>query len=221
MTRRIIDLTFTIHEGMQTFPVHWQPAVEITQLGRHGQEDRETRKIVIGTHTGTHMDAPSHFIPGGETVENIPLDQLIGPATILDFTWAEEKQELGIDDLKKAIGDSPMERLVFRFDWSDHYGTLKYYQEHPFISEDAAQWLVDRGCRVVAMDSPQLDAPYNGRGSGNDSPCHKILLGNGCVKVEYLTNLKEIGQKEIELVVAPLKIAEGDGAPVRCFAIED
>lgn len=69
MSRNIIDLTFPIHEGMTTFPVHWHPIVEISVLGRHGIENRETRKVLLGTHTGTHMDAPRHFIPDGMTVD--------------------------------------------------------------------------------------------------------------------------------------------------------
>ena len=86
MTRRIIDLTYPIHEGMTTFPAHWHPVVEITVLGRHGIENRETRKLILGTHTGTHCDAPRHFVPGGKTVDLLPLDIFIGPAFVMDFS---------------------------------------------------------------------------------------------------------------------------------------
>ena len=79
MKRRIVDLTYPIHEGMTTYPTHWHPVVEVTQLGRHGIENRETRKLVLGTHTGTHMDAPLHFIPGGNTIENLDLQKCVGP----------------------------------------------------------------------------------------------------------------------------------------------
>lgn len=69
MPRRIVGLTFPIHEGMTTFPAHWHPFVEVSVMGRHGIENRETRKVVMGTHTGTHCDAPCHFVPGGKTVD--------------------------------------------------------------------------------------------------------------------------------------------------------
>ena len=62
---KITDLSLTLEEGMMTFPTHWHPVVEITILGRHGVEGRETRKLVLGTHVGTHADAPLHFIPKG------------------------------------------------------------------------------------------------------------------------------------------------------------
>ena len=93
---RIIDLTFPIHEGMTTFPAPWHPFVEITQLGRHGLEGRETRKIVIGSHTGTHCDAPRHFIPGGATIDEIPLDVFIGPAVVCDLSGAPASQAITV-----------------------------------------------------------------------------------------------------------------------------
>ena len=220
MAGRKVDLTFPIHEGMTTFPRHWHPVVEISQLGRHGIEDRETRKIVMGTHTGTHCDAPLHFVPGGQTVDKFSLDTLIGPAFVVDFTDSQPFQEMGVSDFDRQLGSRRPERIVMRFDWSEHWGKMKYYTDHPFISEAASQWLVDCGVRLLAMDTPMPDNPKNGWGSEVDSPNHKILLGNGVIIVEYLCNLRELRQREIELIVLPLKIQGGDGAPVRCVAIE-
>src|SRR5262249_15569778 len=221
MATRKIDLTFPIHEGMQTFPTHWHPFVEITQLGRHGIENRETRKLVLGTHTGTHVDAPRHFIPNGATIDEVPLEQLTGRATVLNLSNAKCFREISANDIATAAADRPLDRVVLRFDWSDQIGTMAYYSDHPFLSEAAAQWLVDRGCRLLAMDTPMPDDPRNGRGCVKDSPNHKILLGNGVILVEYLTNLRAITRSDIMLVVAPLKIECGDGSPARVFAIED
>ena len=83
---KITDLSLTLEEGMMTFPTHWHPVVEITILGRHGVEGRETRKLVLGTHVGTHADAPLHFIPQGKGIDQVPLDVLVGPARVLNFT---------------------------------------------------------------------------------------------------------------------------------------
>ena len=221
MSRRIVDLTLTIEEGMTTFPVHWHPFVEITMLGRHGMENRETRKLVLGTHTGTHIDAPRHFVRDGETIENIPLDPMVGPAAVLDFHDAPDHHEVDLKQLQAAIGDRPLERLLLRFDWDRHLRTNAYYSNHPFLSEEACEWLVARGCRMIAMDTPMPDNPVNGRGTPKDSPNHVILLGAGVLIVEYLCNLRSLTQEVVELVVAPLKIHEGDGAPARVFAIEE
>jgi kynurenine formamidase len=205
---------------MTTFPRHWHPVVEVTQLGRHGIENRETRKLVLGTHTGTHCDAPRHFIPGGGTIDAVPLDTLIGPAFVVNFSSATKNQEMQVADFEKQLGSRKPERVVMRFDWSRQWGTMAYYTDHAFISADAAQWLVARGVKLLAMDTPMPDNPQNGFGDAVDSPNHKILLGNGVVLVEYLTNLDQLQQQEIELVVLPLKVVGGDGAPARVVAIE-
>ena len=220
MARRLVDLTYPIHEGMTTFMTHWHPVVEITQLGRHGIENRETRKLVLGTHTGTHCDAPSHFIPGGQTVDAIPLDTLVGPASVVDFTDSQPGRELEVADFERELGDPRPERVLMRFDWSDNWGTMAYYTDHPFISQDAARWLVERGVRLLGMDTPMPDDPKNGWRSELDSPVHKILLGNGVILIEYLCNLRELRSREVEFVALPLKVLDGDGAPARCVAIE-
>lgn len=219
MTRRVVDLTYDIHEGMTTFPVHWHPPVEITQLGRHGIENRETRKITLGTHTGTHCDAPRHFIVGGQTIDQIDPDLWIGPALLLDFSEADESHEITVADLERGIGERRPERLVLRFDWSRYWGTSKFYQDHPYLGTSAAHWLVGRGVRLLGMDTPMPDNPADGASSPNDSPIHKILLGQGVVLVEYLCNLSGVPNPEFELVVCPLKILDGDGAPARCLAV--
>src|SRR4051794_2495876 len=123
---RKVDLTFPIHEGMTTFPTHWHPFVEITQLGRHGIENRETRKIVIGTHTGTHCDAPLHFIPGGQTIDAVPLDTLIGQARVVDLTDFKAFQEVGVEAFERQLGSGDCARVVMRFDWSEQWGNLAY-----------------------------------------------------------------------------------------------
>lgn len=219
--KRYVDLSMMIHEGMQSFPAHWHPYVEITQMGRHGIENRETRKMVLGTHVGTHIDAPRHFIPDGRTVEHIPLSQLNGPALLLDFSHLLPRAELDAPELAAAAAGRSVERLVLRFDGDLRLGTTAYYEDQPFLTEAAAQWLVDNGCRVLAMDVAQPDNPKNGRNAPKDGPNHKILLGAETVLVEYLVNLREIDADTFELIVAPLKIRDGDGAPSRVFAIVD
>src|SRR5271168_5192186 len=102
---KIVDLSLPVEEGMMTFPTHWHPVVEVTILGRHGIEGRETRKIVLGTHIGTHADAPRHFIPNGATIDEIPLELLVGPATVVDFTGCRPLQEI-------AAPPDPAHRLV-------------------------------------------------------------------------------------------------------------
>lgn len=217
---KIIDLTMTIQEGMITFPVYWHPFVEITQMGRLEYEKRETRKITLGTHTGTHMDAPRHFVVGGATVDKIPLEQLCGPALKLDFTSLPESHEITKDELIKKLNGRKPTRVIMHYGWDKNVLNNKYYKDHPFLSPEAAQYLVDNGVRLIALDAPMPDNPEHGKGCATDSPIHHIVLGSGCVLVEYLVNVGEISKEEVELFVLPLKIKDGDGSPVRCIAIE-
>ncbi|MCW1408783.1 cyclase family protein [Rhizobium sp. 1AS11] len=215
----IIDLTMTLREGIMTFPVHWHPVVEITQLGRFEVEGRETRKITLGTHTGTHVDAPRHFVPKGTTIENTDLDIYYGPARVMDFTHLPDKTEITREMLVERIGGDFPSRILFRYDWERRLDSLRYYTDHPYLSEEACEWIVENGIRLVGFDAPMPDDPRNGRGSDRDSPNHTILLGAGVAILEYLVNLSQIPTKDFILSALPLKIEEGDGAPVRAIAI--
>lgn len=216
----LIDLTFPIRKAMQTFNSHWHSVVEITQLGRHGIENRETRKITMGTHTGTHIDAPRHFIPNGKTVDQIPLTQLNGKASVVDLTDLPEHYELDLNEFKKRIAGMDCQRLILRFDWHHRFGSNAFYVDHAFLSEAVCEWLVSQKCLLLALDTPQPDNPKHGFGCKKDAPNHKILLESNIVLVEYLNNTDKLLSKTVNLTVAPLLVEEGDGAPARCWATE-
>lgn len=217
MPIKIIDLTQNIEEGMQTYWGYWHPTVEISILGRHGIENRQTQKVSFGTHTGTHIDAPKHFIKEGNTVDLIPLNKLTGKAILLDFTELEDLHEISVVEMENKLNGRSPKRIVLRFDWYRMLMTTEYYTQHPFISQECAQWLVDKGCILIALDSPNPDCPNNNKECDLDSPVHKILLKADVVIVEGLINTHELTQS-FKLYVAPLKITDGDGAPSRCFA---
>lgn len=215
----IIDLTMTLREGLMTFPVHWHPMVEITQLGRFEVEGRESRKLILGTHTGTHVDAPRHFVQNGTTIEHTDPEIYHGPARVLDFTDLPDKTEVTLDMVKDRIGADFPPRILFRYDWDRRLNNLEYYSHHPYLSEPACEWLVSQGVKLVGFDAPMPDDPRNGRGSEKDSPNHTILLGAGVAILEYLVNLSQIPAGDFILSALPLKIDGGDGSPVRAVAI--
>ena len=213
----IIDLTYPLEEGMPTYMAPWHPLVEISQMGRLGLEGRETRKLVLGTHTGTHLDAPRHFLEHGLTIDRVPLGTLVGDVTIVDCAHVARDTAINASDLAK-LAITP--RMIFRFNWFKNWNQLQYYKDWPYFTKAAAQHLVDRGVKLIGLDTPSPDDSRTGPKSAEDSPIHKIFLGAGVILLEYLNNLDMI--KDLEgwtLIALPLKIRDGDGAPARvCLA---
>ncbi len=221
MARRVVDLTLPIRSGMARFPTYWHPDVEVGLLGRIESEGRETRRLVLGTHSGTHCDAPRHFLPGGAGVDALDLATLIGPARVLNLSHRAPGGCVEDEELRAALGGRVPERLALRYDWSLRWESEAYYRDHPYLSRQAARWLVEGGLKLLAMDSPTPDNPADGRNAPEDSPVHKILLGAGVILVEYLDNLAAVGRPEIQLIVLPLKIEGADGSPCRVVALEE
>jgi arylformamidase len=218
---RLVDLSHPLHEGMLTFPGLNHPRTEVTQLARHRVEGRATRRLVLGTHTGTHLDAPLHFIEDGGTIDEVPLSTLVGPAVVADLGPAGPLEEISLDRLRAALGGGLRHpRVLLRFGWSARFGGMDFYTESPFLARDAARWLVDEGALLVGMDVPSPDDPRLGYGSDEDSPNHYTLLGAGVILLEYLNNMEALTAPEVQLVALPLKLRGGDGAPARVIAIE-
>ena len=220
-TSRLVDLSHPLHEGMLTFPGLNHPRTEVTQLARHGVEGRATRRLVLGTHTGTHLDAPLHFIEGGGTIDQVPLSTLVGPAVVADLGPAGPLEEISLARLQAAVGGTLRHpRVLLRFGWSQRFGRMDFYTESPFLAREACTWLVEQGAVLVGMDVPSPDDPRLGYGSGEDSPNHHILLGAGVILLEYLNNLEQLSAPEVFLAALPLRVRGADGAPARVIAIE-
>ncbi len=220
MKNKFIDLTFTVSENMLTFPSYWHPAVKITQLGRLATEGRETREIVIGTHTGTHLDAPRHFISGGNSIDRIPLERCIGSAILIAF-YGKMNEEISLKEIKEKLsGFKRIDKLLLKFGWSRHWGKKQYYKGYPYLSEEACRWLVKKGLKLLGMDTPSPDAPKNNRGSKKDSPNHRYFLKRNVVLLEYLCNLNKLKGPGIFIMALPLKIKGADGSPARVIAYD-
>ena len=207
---RIVDLTMTWPD-VPTYPGHPEPTIHrIASFETHG---KQVSKLEIGTHSGTHIDAPRHYIEGGRTVESIPLEQMCGPALLVNLTGKPRPIYAG--DIERVANGRSVERVLLRYDGDRRLGSMDYYFGQPWLTYDAASWLLGNGCKLVGMDTPMPDGPEDIK----TMPIHKVLLECGVVIAEYLINLDKIGAETFDLIVAPLKIKEGDGAPARCFAI--
>ena len=215
----IVDLTHPIADGMQTFPVPWHPRVMFQTLGRFSVEGRRTTQVTIGTHTGTHVDAPSHFIEGGATITDLALQTFLGPASLIDLSGLEAGTRVTADHLAAATAATPplRPRVFITYDWAKRFGTSSFYRNNPFLTEGAAQWLVDSGVILLGYDTAMPDSPDDDASSDCDSPMHKFFLSRGIPLVEYVANLKGL-PPTFEVSVLPLALVGLDGSPVRCVA---
>jgi arylformamidase len=214
---KIIDLTYDLEKNMITYNAPWHPPFSIEQLARIDKEGRETRKVTFGTHTGTHIDAPRHFIENGGTVEKIPIDKLIGPVKIVDFSHLKEEEPVTLDMIKSI---EITKKIIFKFGWGKKWGDMRFYDKYPFFSKEAAQYLVSKGVELVGHDTPSPDASY--RTSTDDSPVHKIFLQNNVILVEYIANMDRISDYDgWNIVVSPLRLKGADGSPARVFIYKE
>lgn len=215
---RMIDLTYTIDELCMTCGTPWHTNVELKSLGRIKEVGRNTHIIKLGSHTGTHIDAPVHFFDGMDGIDKLPLDKVCGECQVVDFTYikAGEKVELkDVENLKIST------RMIFRFDWFKQWQNACFYVDFPFFSMEAAVFLMKNGLQVIALDTP---SPDTGKciGECGDSPVHKLFLQNEITIIEYLngTDCLDV-RKTYKLIALPLKLRDCDGAPARVVVMED
>lgn len=162
--------------------------------------------VQMGSHTGTHIDAPYHFFKNGRTVDDIPLDLLIGKTKVILI----RNEKVITEKILSGIDLKNVERLLIKTDYSymrDRYG--KFKKNYTYIDIDAAAYIVNQGIKLLGIDAFSIE-----QYGSEDNLCHKILLGAG-VPILELLNLKDVPPGDYELICLPLKIFKGDGAPVR------
>ena len=207
----IYDITLTITPALPVWP--GDPPVRLTQPSHLERGDICTiTRLDMGAHTGTHLDAPAHFIRGGATAESLSLDVLIGPALVVD---ARGRGHVTANVLETLVIPPGVQRLLLHTDNSAIWqrGEMAFVEQFTAIAADGAQWLVDRGIRLVGID-------YLSVGSFDDGiPTHQILLDAGVIAVEGL-NLSAIEPGDYQLICLPIKLGGSDGAPCRAVLIE-
>jgi cyclase family protein len=215
---KIIDLSYTLDESCMTCGTPWHEKVKLVPLGTIETVGRNTHSITLGSHTGTHMDAPLHFLAGADSIDKVNLEKLCGSCKVVDMSYKGKGDIVTLEDVR------PIEittRMLFRFCWFRHWKTDMFYKGFPFFSEDAAKYLVDCGLKVLALDTPSPD-DGNAIGKMDDSPVHKILLKHDVTIIEYLTNTDRLDpNKSYDLFALPLKLRGCDGAPSRVIMVEE
>lgn len=216
---QIYDLTFDVETGMPSCGTSWHQTVAVSPLGTIDTVGRNTQKIILGSHSGTHMDAPYHFMKNGTTMESLDIDLMWGNIKVVDFRTKGRGDIVSLEDVKQI---EVAERLLFAFGWYHHWKTEKYYDGFPYFAVDAVEYLIGQGMKVMALDTPSPDdANAIAITDKEDSPNHKILLENKVLLIEYLNNTDIlIGGKEYEMVSLPLKVKGSDGSPARVLIRE-
>ena len=208
---KIHDISIPISPTMPTYP--GDPTVTIDHVLQIAKGDNaNVSRLSFGNHTGTHLDPPVHFIPGGKTVDQLDLNTLYGPAQVVDMTHVE--RAITARDLERINLPKRAVRILFRTRNSDLWQRPGFQKNFVAFTGDAAEWLVQRGVKLVGIDYLSAEL-YD----ATEPRAHRTLLGAGVIIVEGL-NLQAITPGNYMLACLPIKIQDGDGAPVRAILIE-
>jgi arylformamidase len=211
---KVHDVSLVMRLDMPTWPGEDGPRV--TPLRRIAKGDSANVSIVtFGNHTGTHVDPPVHFIEGAATVDQLPLDALVGPCRVLAF---DGPRHITAEWLDRADVPSTTERILFKTRNSERWREPVRPFDRDFVALDrtAAGWCVERRLKLVGIDYLSIE-PQGPEKEGY--PTHKQLLGAKIVIIEGL-DLKDVRPGDYELACGAIKFEGGDGAPARVFLIE-
>ncbi|MCK4387842.1 MAG: cyclase family protein [Dehalococcoidia bacterium] len=202
-----IDISIPLRDAM----VHWpsDPPVSIKRVKNIEQGDTVNLSLIsMGAHSGTHIDAPIHFLKQGQGVDNIPIDTLVGRARVIEIRDPEsiKPEELVGHRIRRG------ERILFKTRNSSHvWQKDEFVEDFVFVADAAADLLVDSGVRLIGVDYLSVGSFKHG-----GSYAHKTLLSGGIWTIEGL-NLSKLTPGKYDLICLPLRIVAGDGAPARAI----
>lgn len=203
---KLIDISLPIYPSMPVWPGSVKVGITLQQDLEQG--DMVTESILhFSTHTGTHIDAPNHFLPYGREIHEIPLEQMNGPVYVADYS---DRSVITSMDLDRLSLSDHVSRILFKTANSELWanGESRFTTDYVALSADAAQWLVDRHFQLVGIDYLSIQLFHDG------PETHYILLGADVVIVEGL-NLSGVQVGYYELICLPMRLIGTEGAPAR------
>ncbi len=208
----VVDLTRFISGTMPVFPGSEPPRLEESfTIERNGFAEKTFH---LASHTGTHIDAPGHILPGAIRLDGFPAGRFLGPGIVLDAS-AVRGRHVEIGDLE---ADEPRLRrtdfALLHTGWARHWGEAEYFGAYPVLSPEAAQWLAALGLKGFGVDAISADEV-----DSTALPVHRALFAKGMVIIENLASLEPLLGKEFVFSCLPLKIVDADGSPIRAVAI--
>ena len=209
---KVYDLSQRIENGMTYFPGDPEPRLRPAGAAAPWL----VSELSLGSHTGTHIDAPSHFFPGGKTIDQLAVQRFLVTGVVIPVLDHHDDQEIRVEELTEPLRTIPKGGgIIIRTDWSRFWGTDRYTR-HPYLSAEASQAIVQSGAGLVAIDALNVDSTVQ-----ETSHAHQLLLGNDCLIVENLTGLAQLEPRRLyHFSFLPLPLAATDGSPVRAVAWE-
>ena len=211
---KVIDLTLTVSNKIPTFPGSPQP--NFIPWENVKEDGYNLELLFLSSHTGTHMDAPHHFLEKGAKIHEISLKKLVSSAVLIKSRKKSNESitKTDIQKFEKKHGKiTGFSTVIFCTGWQRNLQKDYYFTKNPGLSVSAAKYLASKKISLVGIDSPSIDL-----GTDSKFSVHQIFAKNGMLIVENLANLEKIKSSKFHLVVLPLKLKGATGSPVRAIA---
>jgi len=214
---KVIDLTLTVSNKIPTFPGSPQP--NFIPWENIKDDGYNLELLFLSSHTGTHMDAPHHFLEKGTKIHEISLEKLVSEAVLIKSRKKSNESitKTDIQKFEKKHGKiESFSSVIFYTGWQRNLQKKYYFTKNPGLSVSAAKYLASKKINLVGIDSPSIDV-----GTDSKFSVHQIFAKKGMLIVENLANLDKIKSSKFHLVVLPLKLKNATGSPVRAVAFVD
>ena len=211
---KIIDLTLTVSDKIPTFP--GSPRPNFIPWENVKEDGYNLELLFLSSHTGTHMDAPHHFLEKGAKIHEISLKKLVSEAALIQCRKSSGQSITKADVQKFEKKHGKIENfssVIFLTGWQKNLQKKYYFTKNPGLSVSAAKYLASKKISLVGIDSPSIDL-----GKDSKFSVHQIFAKKGMLIVENLANLDKIKSPKFHLVVLPLKLKNATGSPVRAIA---
>ena len=214
---KVIDLTLTVSEKIPTFPGSPKPHfIEWETIPKDGYN---LELLFLSTHTGTHIDAPFHFVKNGKKIHEIMPERLVNEAVLIRIGKNSNRSisKTDIQNFEQKNGKIENDStVIFYTGWQKNLNKEFYFTENPGLSVSAAKYLVSKKINMVGIDSPSIDL-----GTDSKFSVHHVLAKNNILIVENLANLGKIKSNNFHLITSPLKLKNATGSPIRAFGFVD
>ena len=214
---KVIDLTLTVSEKIPTFP--GSPKPHFIEWEGLGDVYKRQELLFLSTHTGTHIDAPFHFMKSGKKIHEIKPERLVNEAVLIKVGKNSNRSISKTDIQNFEQKNGRIENgstVIFYTGWQKNLNKEFYFTENPGLSVSAAKYLVSKKINMVGIDSPSIDL-----GTDSKFSVHHVLAKNNILIVENLANLGMIKSNNFHLITSPLKLKNATGSPIRAFGFVD